>query len=188
MSAPQLERLAAELSELFGESPRPEGKRVAQLLAGYATSESDWEPWALFTEGGYTRNRVVREERFELLLLAWGAGQESPIHNHGGQDCWMGVLSGRIEELRYPLPAPGGKGPLELRQSQVYAPGEVAFIRDEIGLHLVRSAHDAPAVSLHLYAAPYDHCNVYCPDTGEITRRKLSDYSHRGQLLTQERV
>ena len=78
-------------------------------------------------------------------------------------------------------PAPrytiGGRGPLLLKR-----------IVDDIALHLIRPAAGQRGVSLHLYAAPYDHCNVYCPDTGEITRRKLSDYSHRGQLLTQERV
>ena len=64
--------------------------------------------------------------------------------------------------------------------------GQVAFIHDDIALHLVRSAKaDRPAVSLHLYARPFDACNCYCPETGEVTRKELTNYSVRGELVAQ---
>jgi len=182
VSTPALDRLVEDLREEFEGEAR--GSHIAELLAGYAGTESDWQAVTFFADHGYTRNLVAREERFELLLLAWGAGQESPIHNHEGQDCWMGVVEGQIEEVRYCKPEEVGSGPLEPRGSQIFSQGEVAFIRDEIGLHLVRSGSpDRPAVSLHLYASPYDQCNVYCPQTGKITRKDLRNYSVRGRIL-----
>lgn len=182
MSTPYLDRLVEDLREEFEAGAR--GPRIAELLAGYASTGSDWQAFTFFDEQGYTRNLVAREERFELLLLAWGVGQESPIHNHEGQDCWMGVLEGQVEEVRYCKPEEVGAGPLEPRGAQVFSPREVAFIRDDIGLHLVRSASpDQPAVSLHLYASPYDQCNIYCPETGKITRKDLRNYSIRGRIL-----
>ncbi len=160
---------------------------MLELLGDYARTQEDWREFAFFSEEGYTRNLVARDERFELMILCWGAGQESPIHNHEGQDCWMAVLEGEIEEVSFPAPpaAPGGSaGPLVRRGSRTLSRGQVAFIRDEMGLHLVRpSTPGASGSTLHLYSAPYDECNCYDPATGRITRRKLSFFSDRGKVL-----
>src|SRR5688572_30516840 len=83
----------------------PKGPRVASLLARYAAAHADWRDWTMFDADCYTRNLVHREEHYELLLLCWGAGQKSPIHNHQGQRCWMAVLEGEISETLFELPA-----------------------------------------------------------------------------------
>ena len=150
-------------------------------------TQRDWREFALFSERHYTRNLVALEEHFELMILCWGVGQESAIHNHEGQDCWMAVLSGAIEEVRYSWPRGGGPAPLHTKGAMTFGQGEVAFIRDEMGLHLVRPAPGSPSggVTLHLYSSPYDECNLYCPSTGEVTRKKLGHYSVRGRVLPQ---
>ena len=160
--------------------------RVAELLAEYAQGESDWREFALSSDRHYTRNLVAREEQFELMVLCWGPGQESPIHNHEGQDCWMAVLEGEMEEVRYPPPGPSVRGPLRSKGALRFRSGQVAFIRDEMGLHLVRPALSGTAgVTLHLYSMPYDDCDCYCPDTGTVTRRRLSHYSVRGRIVAE---
>ena len=183
MTTPALDALVRGLQDEFRGPARP--ARVADLLAGYARSHLDWREFALFSEHQYTRNLVVREPRFELMLLCWGRDQASLIHNHEGQDCWMAVLEGEMEEARFAMPAPGARGPLASKGSLRFVAGQVAFIRDEMGLHLVRPwpASGASGVTLHLYSQPYDDCNCYCPDTGEVTRRKLGLYSVRGRIL-----
>lgn len=153
---------------------------VVQLMQAYVGEHEDWRAFASWSDGGYTRNQIARNEHFELLLLCWGAGQESPIHNHEGQHCWMGVLEGFIEERRYCCPEDVRPGALTPRDADTFERGQVAFIQDEIGLHLVRSARDGAAVSLHLYATPYDSCSAYCPDTGKLTRKQLSNNTVRG--------
>ncbi len=185
MELPPLDQLVRDLEEEFRGGAR--GKRVAELLSAYSRSSEDWRPYCFFDGAKYTRNLVERNDRFELLILGWGAGQESPIHNHEGQDCWMGVLSGEVEEVRYPAPSQVRPGPLRPSERKVFERGDVAFIRDEIALHLVRSGRPANhAVSLHLYASPYDECDCYCPDTGAVTRRKLIYFSVRGRILVPE--
>ncbi len=182
-ACPALDRLVAALGHCFEQDPR--GGQAAALLAGYAEAEDDWRGLARWSEARYTRNLVARRERFELLLLCWGPGQESPIHNHEDQNCWMGVLDGEIEEVQYAFPRSGQLGPLDTLRSRVCTVGQVAFIRDEIGLHLVRGHRGQPGVSLHLYAAPYEACNVYCPETGRVERVRLGYHSVRGELVTQ---
>lgn len=34
-------------------------------------------------------------------LICWGRGQQSRVHNHANSHCWLNVLSGEVEELRY---------------------------------------------------------------------------------------
>jgi cysteine dioxygenase len=176
-----LDALVRSLHAEFAGAAR--GARVAELLGGYARAEEDWRAFAFFSAQQYTRNLVALDARLELMLLCWGPGQASPIHNHEGQDCWMAVLDGAIEEVRYP--EPDGPGPLVAKGSATFAAGEVAFIRDEMGLHLVRPALSASSgVTLHLYSSPYAECNCYCPETGRVTRKKLGHHSVRGQVLT----
>ncbi|MAF64552.1 MAG: hypothetical protein CMJ84_02680 [Planctomycetes bacterium] len=150
---------------------------LTPLLAAYAVGEEDWRACARFVEGGYTRNLLFRDERYELLALCWSPGQESPIHNHMGQRCWMGVLEGRIEEVQYQPPT--GEGPLVEKGLRVFEPGQVAFITDEIGLHLVRPADGSPAVSLHLYSRPFEFCRGYDSATGVERELALSYHSVR---------
>ena len=179
---PALDALVEALRREFGRNPN--GPGAARLLSDYAAQHDDWRALARWSEARYTRNLIALADEFELLLLCWGAGQESPIHNHEGQNCWMGVLDGRIEEIQYAFPEDGaGPGPLAELGSQVCAPGEVAFIRDEIGLHLVRGHAGRAGVSLHLYAAPYNACNVFCPETGTVERVQLAYHSVRGELV-----
>lgn len=184
MSTQAIDALVRSLHDEFGGGAR--GGRIAELLGEYARTSEDWRPFAFFSDQHYTRNLVALEPRFELMVLCWGPGQESPIHNHEGQDCWMAVLAGGVEEVRYPMPSANATGPLRSRGAQRFSAGQVAFIRDEMGLHLVRPLRASPSggVTLHLYAAPYDECNCYCPDTGRVTRKKLGHYSVRGRILT----
>ncbi len=171
----QLDALVEQLKREFERDVR--GTRVAQLLQHYAASAADWRPHALFDGGHYTRNGLARCDAFELLLLCWSAGQASPIHNHEGQHCWMAVVEGEVEEVQYAFPAAGG--PPSAGGKQRFAQGQVAYIRDEIGLHLVRCGDAPRAVSLHVYARPFAACNVYCPETGLVTRRSLGYDSQR---------
>ena len=179
-----LDGLVARLEEEFSRDPK--GSGAAAILADYASTHDDWRSWIRWSEERYTRNLIARTEAFELLLLGWGAGQESPIHNHEGQNCWMAVLDGEIEELQYAFPPdpPVPDTPLEALGGRIFERGGVAFIRDEIALHLVRGAQGRAGVSLHLYSKPYAACNVYCPRTGKVERVELSYHSIRGELVS----
>ncbi|MDP6763333.1 MAG: cysteine dioxygenase family protein [Planctomycetota bacterium] len=170
-----LDRLCSALSANLATAGGPTS--VASLLAEYASAEGDWRDCARFVESAYTRNLIYKDEHYELLALCWSAGQESPIHNHMGQRCWMGVLEGRVEEVQYDHPA--GEGPLVEKGTRTFEPGQVAFISDEIGLHLVRPADGRPAVSLHLYARPFATCRGYDPATGAERELALSYHSVR---------
>ena len=181
MKTTPLLSLCQELSREFARDPK--GARAANLLARYAIEHQDWRSWALFDAECYTRNLVQHEEQFELLLLCWGAGQKSPIHNHEGQRCWMAVLEGEISETLFHFPDAKDAGALIVPKgpARICAQSQVAFITDEIALHEIAAAGNRAAVSLHLYSRPFSTCQVYERETGRVAVRQLSYYSVRGQ-------
>lgn len=176
MTSAQIDRLVHELEHEFARGGR--GASVAELLAAYARAHDDWRTMALFDSSLYTRNLVHRSEEFELLLLCWEPGQVTPIHNHQGQRCWMGVLDGAVQETLFRTPA--GAGALVPGAVRDFQRGAVAFIADELGLHRIAPIGERRAVSLHLYSRPIPQCQVYDPSTGEISLRTLRYYSRRG--------
>jgi len=95
----------------------------------------------------------------------------------------MAILEGSIEEVCYAFPEGGRSRRLhEKGKPIVYRQGEVGYISDDIALHLIRPPADRRAISLHLYSRPFDACNVYCPETGTVSRCKLGYHSERGEL------
>ena len=43
---------------------------------------TDWSKYAFFSGEHYVRNLVETNDDFELLVICWGPGQISRIHNH----------------------------------------------------------------------------------------------------------
>ncbi len=166
----------------FGRDPK--GPGIARILSAYAREHADWREFALFDAATYTRNLIARNEWFEMLLLCWNAGQSSPIHNHAGQNCWMAVLDGEIEEQQFDSPPPGSRGCPLKGQPKLFAPGKVAFINDDIALHRVRPRAGSHGVSLHVYSRPIDSCHVYDESTGSVVSRSLAYHSVRGARVT----
>lgn len=164
----------------------PKGARVASILANYARGTSDWRDFARFEDERYTRHLMGATERFELLLICWDAGQVSPVHNHEGQRCWMGVLEGCLAEEHFAMPEAAHRGPLGAGSRREFEQGQVAYISDEIALHRISTAPSTRSVSLHLYAQPIRECNLYCDRTGTIERRRLAYDSVRGVPVASE--
>jgi cysteine dioxygenase len=179
-----MQALVADLTRTFEAG---KGARAAEMLAAYASGATDWSRYACFEPDRYTRNLVARNEHFELLILCWGQGHRSPIHDHQGQRCWMGVLEGKLVETQYRMPRGGAPRPLEKQGSQVFEPGGVAYITDDIALHDIGGLDGGSAVSLHLYAGPIAACRLYDPATGAVTTKVLEYDSVGGQARASTR-
>ena len=145
---------------------------MAALLRAYAAREESWRPYIHYREDTYSRNLIWRCGDFELLILGWNENQESPIHDHAGQQCWMAVLEGELEEVHYQEGerTSDGAGPLRPGRAAAFPTGGVAYIHDDIALHLIRPKHGTRGASLHLYSNPIDVCRTFCPVDGRAGR------------------
>ena len=90
-----------------------------------------------------------------LHSLCWSAGSASPVHSHGGSQCFIKVLEGSLHERVFAFPPLGTAGsPLELTRSSDFPTGSVSFLNDDIGLHDISVRERA--ISLHVYIPSYD--------------------------------
>ncbi|EFA81898.1 cysteine dioxygenase [Heterostelium album PN500] len=153
---------------------------IEDLLNRYINEgHKDWNEYAFFCPYGYSRNLVACGEQFELMVICWAKGQVSPIHNHEGQRCWMACAKGQLQETQFLFEntmSTHGEGKLLESQVTTIDEGSVGYITDEIALHVIQSLEPV-SVSIHLYSKPIYECNIYCPTTGKITRKKLGYYT-----------
>lgn len=138
-------------------------REMARLLSAVSDSWSLPRP-LMARANAYTRTRVHREGRFEIVLLNWAAGAFSPIHDHGGQHCWMSVLEGNLwvdDFVRLDKGERRGFARIEARDSRLLGPGDLDLRSAPFDLHRVGATSDVPAISLHVYAAPLRRYTVY---------------------------
>jgi hypothetical protein len=167
---PSLTRLA-ECAESALKLPSG-GGLVAEAMVDFGRETAAWAPNVRFKPGGYTRHLLYRSPSFEVLLLCWDQGLESDLHDHAGQRCWMAALDGDLEEVRF---SRGADASVQQEGVRRLGNDRPAFIRDELGLHVVRARPASQAVSLHLYAKPVERCGIYCDRTGRsLGARDLS--------------
>src|SRR5262245_27404607 len=72
-------------------------ERVLREIGRTVLSPDSLKPFLFFSRSRYTRNLMHRNDLFEVVAIGWEPGQSSSIHNHRGQECWMGVPIGRLE-------------------------------------------------------------------------------------------
>ena len=63
--------------------------------------KSAFEIFCSWSESTYTRNCIFENERFELILICWQSSQKTPIHDHGGEECWVKFIDGEFKETIY---------------------------------------------------------------------------------------
>ena len=123
---------------------------------------SDFEKYATWKDDSYTRNCLARSEKFEFILLCWDKGALTPVHGHGGQDCWVYQVSGKVLEKRFIESANG----FETTNEMVLDQGRITYMHDRMGYHSLENVSGHKAMTLHLYANPIDSCKVFNEETG----------------------
>jgi NitT/TauT family transport system ATP-binding protein len=128
--------------------------------------------YVAFAPGRYRRHLVFKTADVELLVLCWARGAGAPIHGHEGELCWARVECGR---LRFSSYREVSRSPLKLEPVGAPLDGGPGHLDGPADIHAVTnpSAFDADAVSVHVYARPYDACDIYDLDRGTVERVTL---------------
>ncbi|XP_063919396.1 cysteine dioxygenase type 1 [Zophobas morio] len=155
---------------------------VSYLMKSYKSNPVDWKKYAKFDRYRYTRNLVDKgNDRYNLMILCWGEGHGSAIHDHANAHCFMKILQGSLEEVRFAWPDEEGQ---ELRQTKRTSLNlnDVCYMNDSLGLHRVENASNVDtAISLHLYCPPYDQCSIFNQNTGQKSTVTTTFYSIYGK-------
>jgi len=178
-----MEELVKCLHEIF-EDDQVDIDEVRAVMTSYVSKEDDWEKYANYDPYRYTRNLVDEGNgKFNLIVLCWGEGQGSSIHDHTNSHCFLKVLDGTLKETLFNWPSESEpEKPLEVKNVGYVKRDEVAYINDTIGLHRMENeSHSDTACSLHLYCPPFDMCNSFDQRTGHKQACKVTFWSKYGE-------
>ena len=161
-----VEDLKALASEGF-----PEEKVVA-CLTEVPLLPGEIDRYGGFRDDRYARHRIHRDDDFELLVLCWKSGQSALIHGHEGERCWARIERG---SLRFTPFREISEEPVRLEQTGEPVIGGPGSLDVPEELHRVENLAEfgEDVVTLHLYAKPYDACDVWDSPDGPKRRREL---------------
>lgn len=115
----------------------------------------------------YARRLLHRDPggRYTAIVMTWGPGQGTAVHDHGGLWCVEGVVDGRIAVTQY-LVVPDGEG--YFRASAIgqltAGTGSAGCLIPPTDHHVLANALPSRAsITLHVYGGDLDDCKVFVP-------------------------
>ena len=142
----------ADLEDILG------GGKLA-LPAGFSTPRPD----------SYARRLLHRDPRgrYTAIVMTWGPGQGTAVHDHGGLWCVEGVVDGEIAVTQY-LVERESDGYFRVTPigSLLAGTGSAGCLIPPTDHHVLANARPAKAsVTLHVYGGDLDDCKVFLPAT-----------------------
>jgi predicted metal-dependent enzyme (double-stranded beta helix superfamily) len=124
----------------------------------------------------YARRLLYRDAElgFTAVVMTWGPGQHTALHDHAGIWCVEGVVDGEMEVRRYELLAEEPDGLCRFAErGQVQAnAGTAGALIPPFEHHVLANARpDRESLTLHVYGGEMDHCDVFEPVGKGLYRR-----------------
>lgn len=128
----------------------------------------DFSSYIQFQKNGYTKNSIIRTDKFELILICWMNGQQSAIHDHGDSECIMVCLNGKLSENRYIFSNNQKTETINIDDlvkvsSKTIAQFDISHMNNKLGIHEIFNVNSDYSVSLHLYIPYMDTSVSYKP-------------------------
>lgn len=145
-------------------------KDYSRILKNFDIDKLDFSEVENWLPNSYTRNCFYRDQYFELILICWDEDQQTEIHDHDGEDCWVYILEGEMEEDFYKL---DNVGKLKLCSTNIIKHNQLTRADKFSEFHRLRNNSGKRALSLHLYAKPIEQSLTYDETLGVLTKKKL---------------
>jgi predicted metal-dependent enzyme (double-stranded beta helix superfamily) len=119
----------------------------------------------------YARRLLHRDPagRYTAIVMTWGPGQGTAVHDHGGLWCVEGVVDGEIAVTQY-LVQPESDGFYRVTPigSLLAGTGSAGCLIPPTDHHVLANARPSRAsVTLHVYGGDLDDCKVFLPATAD---------------------
>ena len=129
----------------------------------------------------YARRLLHRDarERYTIVVMTWGPGQKTALHDHAGIWCVECVMDGRMEVAQYDLTSEkDGAFRFEERTRVLAGRGSAGCLIPPFEYHTLGNAAPAVSITLHVYGGEMDHCHVFEPAPDGTYRRSRKDLSY----------
>lgn len=161
----------ATLPELIQELDEAEEQEYGRILSDLDCEAIGWDDYSIYASDKYARVCLKECPEYELLLLCWEPGQETPIHGHDDQKCWVRIVEGTFSEILYDFDESSGE--MKFLKKGKPGKGEMTYMQDSMGYHSLKNDSSLRALSLHLYAKPILSCEVYDEDNNELEIKEM---------------
>ncbi len=115
----------------------------------------------------YARRLLHRNDElgYTAVVMTWGPGQCTPLHDHAGIWCVEGVVDGVMDVSQFDLlEEHEGRFRFKPAGTQRAGVGSSGRLIPPYEYHVLANAlHDRPSVTLHVYGGEMDHCCIYEP-------------------------
>jgi len=117
----------------------------------------------------YARRLLHRDPagRYSAIVMTWGPGQGTAVHDHGGLWCVEGVVDGEIAVTQY-LVQQDTDGYYRVKPigSLLAGTGSAGCLIPPTDHHVLANARPSRAsVTLHIYGGDLNDCKVFLPAT-----------------------
>jgi predicted metal-dependent enzyme (double-stranded beta helix superfamily) len=117
---------------------------------------------------GYGRRLLHRDPElgFTAVVMTWGPGQHTALHDHAGIWCVEGVLEGEMEVTRFDKIEESAEGlcRFEEKGHMRAGVGSAGALIPPYEYHVLGNAHpERLALTLHVYGGEMDHCSIFEP-------------------------
>lgn len=174
-----VEELISNLDHAVAEpSPQARAAAVKRVLADAIRAGGVELPERFYTAKPdvYARRLLHRdpERGYSAVVMTWGPGQGTQLHDHAGIWCVEGTVHGEMEVLQFELAERASDGRCRfVPRGRVRAfPGSAGALIPPFEYHVLRNGlEDRVSVTLHVYGGEMDHCHVFLEEDGGWHRR-----------------
>lgn len=144
-------------------------RQVMEVLTEAFSEENEiLAPEFLHTDpDSYARRLLHRHPHgaYSVVIMVWGPGQGTPLHDHAGTWCVECVSQGRIEVTNFRRLAnrDSASQVLDFEEEQVQAAGvgEAGKLIPPFEYHTIRNPGEEVAVTVHVYGGEILRCNTF---------------------------
>jgi cysteine dioxygenase len=173
----------AELRK-FPETAFDQTDQLRRFLQETPVNPESLAPYLTWDRQHYTRNLIDKTSLYELMAICWEVGQNSSVHNHRDQNCWMAVPIGRLLVENFHVVHQNialGKAAIKATEIVEMNATHPCAVDPLEPVHRVLNPREfnQRAVSLHVYSRPFDSCVVYSAEQGtcgEIELHYTTEY------------
>jgi predicted metal-dependent enzyme (double-stranded beta helix superfamily) len=124
---------------------------------------------------GYARRLLHRDDAlgYTAVVMTWGPGQRTPLHDHAGIWCVEGVVEGRMDVTQCDLvqeerEEDAGVAAYRFEEKGCVhaAVGSAGCLIPPFEYHILANALDEPSITLHVYGGEMTTCHVFVPIAG----------------------
>jgi cysteine dioxygenase len=160
------------LDDLVTALSEEERTKYDDIMRSIEIPSSALESYCSWSNESYTRNCIIENEKFALILLCWEGGQVTPIHDHGGEECWVKIIEGEFRETIY---KENEVGELNIVKTVISKSNDITYMIDFMGFHRLKNLANKRSMSLHLYAKPIRNCKMFDENSRKFVKKDLTN-------------